>query len=720
MVMKKVHVGTVSYANDAMTEVAAYVRQVYGTKSANSESSSKTVGPQGTIASSTQTTRSRREIGSRVRDVVLALAVCHNVTPTTAEEEGIDVTSYQASSPDEIAIVRWTESVGLRLAHRDRHSMILESTHSGEVVARIEILQLFPFTSDGKRMGIIVKFSSGINSMGDSESQIEPIWFFQKGADTVMSSIVATNDWLDEETANMAREGLRTLVVGRKKLSRHQYECFVNDHKKASLELHGRDVGMASVVKSYLEQDLELLGVTGVEDKLQQDVKPSLELLRNAGIKIWMLTGDKVETARCVAVSSKLVARGQYVHVIQKMSRKDDALSSLDFLRSQTTAALLIDGPSLSLLLAHHSHSFISTAVLLPAVIACRCSPMQKAQLTTLIRQHTRKRVCAIGDGGNDVSMIQAADVGLGIVGKEGRQASLAADFSITQFCAVTKLLMWHGRNSYKRSAKLAQFVMHRGLIISVCQTVYSVASKFEPVALYKDWLLVGYATIYTMAPVFSLVLDTDIPPRLAHLYPELYAELATRRSLSYRTFFVWVGVSLWQGIAIQILSQMLTSKFLKGGPDALVSADVDEQSFSKMVALSFTSLIINELVMVAVEVTTWHWVMIASILGTAAIYVGSVPFLGVQEGDETSKRIALGVRDLVTRAEKTGYFDLGFIASPDFAWRVAVVAASAIVPVVVVKGVGRWAKPSSYRRVMWGMGRGGVRGLGRRDSTGV
>jgi phospholipid-translocating ATPase len=101
------------------------------------------------------------------------------------------------------------------------------------------------------------------------------------------------------------------------------------------------------------------------------------------------------------------------------------------------------------------------------------------------------------------VSMIQKADVGVGIVGKEGKQASLAADFSITQFCHLTKLLVWHGRNSYKRSAKLAQFVIHRGLIISVCQTVYSVASSFEPLALYQGWLMVGYATVYTMAPVF-------------------------------------------------------------------------------------------------------------------------------------------------------------------------------------------------------------------------
>ena len=135
--------------------------------------------------------------------------------------------------------------------------------------------------------------------------------------------------------------------------------------------------------------------------------------------------------------------------------------------------------------LTHFRTSFVAVAVSLPTVVACRCSPTQKAEVAKLIRSHPKKRVCCIGDGGNDVSMIQAADIGVGIVGKEGRQASLAADFSIVQFCHLTKLLVWHGRNSYKRSAKLAQFVMHRGLIISVCQTMFSIASHFEPNALY-------------------------------------------------------------------------------------------------------------------------------------------------------------------------------------------------------------------------------------------
>ncbi|KAH7008471.1 hypothetical protein EDB80DRAFT_777087 [Ilyonectria destructans] len=660
MEMKKIHVGTVSYANEAMDEVTSYVRQGFHVQATTDPASQNMlITPSSTYsnAANVGATRTRREIGTRVRDVVLALALCHNVTPTVDTEDGKEVTSYQASSPDEIAIVRWTESVGLRLVHRDRKSMVLEFAESGRPIVRVRILDVFPFTSEGKRMGIIVHFHEDVKVKNPDLSSGD-IWFFQKGADTVMGAIVAANDWLDEETANMAREGLRTLVVGRKKLSYQQYQEFSARHQEASMAITGRDAGMQRVVSHYLENDLELLGVTGVEDKLQKDVKPSLELLRNAGIKIWMLTGDKVETARCVAVSSKLVARGQYIYTVEKLKKKDNAQDHLDFLRSKTDACLLIDGESLALFLTHFRLEFISVAVQLPTVVACRCSPNQKAEVALLIREYTKKRVCCIGDGGNDVSMIQAADVGVGIVGKEGRQASLAADFSIEHFCHLVKLLVWHGRNSYKRSAKLAQFVIHRGLIIAVCQTMYSIAIKFEPDGLYKDWLLVGYATVYTAAPVLSLVLDKDVDENLANLYPELYKELTTGRSLSYRTFFVWVFVSIYQGGMIQGLSQILT--------------DVDSP---KMVAVSYTVLVLNELLMVAIEITTWHPIMIFSIVGTFLLFIGSIPFLG-------------------------GYFDLAFLITWGFVWRVLAIGAISLVPPYAGKLIRRTMKPPSYRKV--------------------
>ena len=642
MQLKKIHVGTVAYSGDAMEEVVAHVHQAFAQQT-------KLEGSDAAVS-----TKTRREIGVRVRDLVVALSLCHNVTPTTDEVDGETVISYQASSPDEIAIVEFTESVGLRLLQRDRESITVQSVETGATVIRAEIKEIFPFTSDSKRMGIILQMTCDT-----AEGQTSDLWFFQKGADTVMSTIVATNDWLDEETANMAREGLRTLVVGRRKLTKDQYAAFSSAYKNASLALHDREAGIAAVIQTHLEHDLELLGVTGVEDRLQRDVKPSLELLRNAGVKIWMLTGDKVETARCVAISARLVARGQQIHTMAKVKQKSEAEDALDLLRNRPDSCLLIDGESLALVLTHFRTQFITTAVRLPAVIACRCSPTQKAEVALLIRKHTKKRVCCIGDGGNDVSMIQAADVGIGIVGKEGRQASLAADFSVTQFCHVTKLLVWHGRNSYKRSAKLGQFVIHRGLIIAVCQTMYNIAGRFDPKGLFKDWLLVGYATIYTTAPVFSLVLDRDVDENLANLYPELYKELKSGQGLSYKSFFTWVLVSVYQGIVIQGLSQLL----------------VGEVEGKKMLAVSFTVLILNELIMVAVSITTWHPIMIAAIVGTGVVYGASIPFLG-------------------------GYFDLEYVASWSWAWRVVAIAAISLVPVWGGKLIGRAYKPPSYRKV--------------------
>jgi phospholipid-translocating ATPase len=224
------------------------------------------------------------------------------VTPVTNDDGSV---TYQASSPDEVAIVKWTQSIGLTLVFRDRTRIELQ-TPAGSRIS-FDVLDIFPFTSESKRMGIVVR-----------DCQFGEITFLQKGADVVMAKIVQRNDWLEEETANMAREGLRTLVMARKRLSAQLYNEYKERYHEASVKLEGRNEAMSAVVAEFLERDLELLGLTGVEDKLQDDVKSTLELLRNAGVKIWMLTGDKIETARCIAISTKLVARNQYIHEIAK------------------------------------------------------------------------------------------------------------------------------------------------------------------------------------------------------------------------------------------------------------------------------------------------------------------------------------------------------------------------------------------------------------------
>ncbi|KAH7096890.1 aminophospholipid-transporting P-type ATPase [Auriculariales sp. MPI-PUGE-AT-0066] len=642
MEMRKLHMGTMSFGADSMDEVAHQLATAFNVDPASAHPSSPIrTGMQMAAAA----TRGRRDMSVRVRDVVQGLALCHNVTPVVGDDGSV---TYQASSPDEVAIVRWTESVGLTLTSRDRTQITLQAPDGASM--RFEVLELFPFTSESKRMGIVLR----------AVDHPDEIVFLQKGADTVMAKIVQRNDWLEEECGNMAREGLRTLVVGRKRMSAEAYRAFKAAYHKASIRVDaGRGDAMVQVIGDHLEHDLELLGITGVEDKLQDDVRSTLELLRNAGIKIWMLTGDKIETATCIAISTKLVARNQYIHQVAKLKTADAAKNELDFLQSKPDCCLVIDGDSLQLCLNLFKSEFIEIATKLSAVVACRCSPTQKADVARLIRSHTKKRVCCIGDGGNDVSMIQAADVGVGIVGKEGKQASLAADFSVTQFSFLSKLLMWHGRNSYKRSAKLAQFIIHRGLIISVMQAVFSAIFYFAPIALYQGWLMVGYATFYTMAPVFSLVLDTDVTEDLALLYPELYKDLTKGRVLSYKTFFEWLMISLYQGAAIMIMSLALF-----------------ENEFLNIVAISFTALILNELIMVALEITTWHTYMVVSEVVTLLIYMISMTFL------------------------PNTLVHLTFVLSTRFAWKVACIVAVSSFPLYLIKFIRARISPESTSKL--------------------
>uniref|UniRef100_A0A2P2HY00 Phospholipid-transporting ATPase n=1 Tax=Hirondellea gigas TaxID=1518452 RepID=A0A2P2HY00_9CRUS len=664
MVFKVLHLGTQSFGVDAFDDVAQHLRSYFRQRSRSTSTpaggdgsgtgpgaadgtNGKGVGPTGTPS------RVRRTLSSKVGEAAKALALCHNVTPVY-EEEATNTTSppqelhgtvtYQAASPDEVALVRWTEIVGLPLVHRDLQSLTLRCPVTGALL-KYTVLQVFPFTSETKRMGIIVK----------DESSGE-IVLYMKGADIVMASKVEYNDWLDEECSNLAQKGLRTLVVARKLLTQEQYNSFEHSYKAARTCLQERSSRVASVLEN-LECNLELLCLTGVEDKLQNNVKHTLELLRNAGIKIWMLTGDKEETAICIAQSSRLVCPGQAIHSMGVVANRQDAHQQLHQLRRKTHAALCINGSSLEVCLQYYEHEFVELAVQCPAVVVCRCSPTQKASVVCLIQRHTGLRTAAVGDGGNDVAMIQAADAGIGIVGKEGKQASLAADFSLTQFEHIGRLCLVHGRYSYKRSAALSQFVMHRGMIISTIQAIFSATFYFSSVALYQGFLMVGYATLYTNFPVFSLVLDRDISPKMALSYPELYRDLTKGRSLSYKTFFVWVLISVYQGGVLMYGAMVLF-----------------EDELIHVVSISFTALILTELLMVGLTVRTWHPLMFLAHLLSLVCYAASVIWMH--------------------------YFDLAFITSTDFWWKVVVMTVVSCLPLYILKFLQRKITPPTYSKL--------------------
>lgn len=217
-------------------------------------------------------------------------------------------------------------------------------------------------------------------------------------------------------------------------------------------------------------------------------------------------------------------------------------------------------------------------------------------------------RVAGIGDGGNDVGMIQEADVGIGIVGKEGKQASLAADFSIIKFSHISRLLLWHGRLSYKRTATLSQFVIHRGLVVSVIQTIFSLLFYFCAIPVFNSYLLLGYATFYTFLPVFSLVFDQDIDEASALLFPKLYQTLQKGRLLSFKTVLVWTAQSIYQGFIVMVCAILIF-------PD----------SFVNIVIINFSALILIELLNLYTELNRPTYKTYAILLLSLVAYAASI-----------------------------------------------------------------------------------------------
>ncbi|TBU04869.1 phospholipid-transporting ATPase [Hamiltosporidium magnivora] len=237
-------------------------------------------------------------------------------------------------------------------------------------------------------------------------------------------------------------------------------------------------------------------------------------------------------------------------------------------------------------MLDNFATEFIRISCNLSAVVCCRVSPTQKGVIAKVLRSMNKGRVCCIGDGGNDVSMITESDVGVGIVGKEGNQASLAADFSILRFCDILPLILWHGRNCLLGTGRLSHFIIHRGTIISVMQAIFCSLFLFSPINLYQGKILVGYVTLYTFFPVFCIIVSYDVKRRTVMEYPELYYELNRRKVLSIKSFAIWNVISFYQGSIIMLLSFYFF-----------------EHELFSIVTITFSCLIVNEILMVGLSV---------------------------------------------------------------------------------------------------------------------
>ena len=595
MIFKQICFESGTFNEDALDELTSIVQ----------DECKKSIGPlkdveDKIVNSSTveqgQKRRFRRNRNNVIRDTITALGLCHNVTPT--EEDGVK--GYQASSPDEVALVKFAERINIVLSKRSQTQIQIINGDGKE--ENYEILANFPFSSDTKRMGILLK-----------NVETNRIVFYLKGAEVVMEKKVQENSraFLLETCENLATSGLRTLVISQRYIPYPEYESWRKKYENAKTEMEDRDNKIQKVVEE-LEEGMEFLCVTGVEDKLQVDVTDTIESLRNAGIQIWMLTGDKVETAKCIAISTGLKSKTQDFFEMKELKTNDEVNKYLDSYAQKTDTVLVIDGNTMNIALeAENEKHFFTIASKAPAVVCCRCSPTQKTLIVRGMKTHTTMRTAAIGDGGNDVGMIQEAHLGIGIVGKEGKQASLAADFSILEFRSVKLLLLWHGRLSYKRSAVLAQFVIHRGLIISIIQIIFSFMFYFTSIQIYNGYLMLGYSTIYTTLPVFSIVFDEDVDLGSVIKFPVLYKILQKGRVLNVKTFVAWCVKSIYQGAVIMIGAVLLF-----------------EDNFVNIVSITFSALILIEILNVYLEIHKLHIVMLFSFISTLVVYFVSMVLL--------------------------------------------------------------------------------------------
>lgn len=329
---------------------------------------------------------------------------------------------------------------------------------------------------------------------------------------------------------DFATEGLRTLLYGYRFLDEEEYQSWKKMYLEASTSLSNRQE-MIERMGALVEMNLELAGATAIEDKLQDGVPEAIEKLRRAKIKLWMLTGDKRETAINIGHSCRLIKDYSSITILDHKTGDVEqriAAAFVNINRNQVAhSVIVIDGATLGLIEANNTlrKLFIDLAIVVDSVICCRASPSQKAYLVSAIRKKVKNAVTlAIGDGANDIAMIQESHVGIGITGKEGLQAARTSDYSIAQFRFLLRLLLVHGRWNYVRTCKYTLGTFWKEMLFYLTQALYQRYAGYTGTSLYESWSLSMFNTLFTSLPViFMGIFEKDLEATTLLAIPELY-----------------------------------------------------------------------------------------------------------------------------------------------------------------------------------------------------
>ncbi|KAM4625451.1 phospholipid-transporting ATPase IA-like [Polymixia lowei] len=465
-----------------------------------------------------------------IQEFLTMMAVCHTAVPEKADDSIV----YQASSPDEGALVRAASSLGFVFAGRTPDSVIIQAFG---VEQRFELLNVLEFTSARKRMSVIMRTPSG------------QIRLYCKGADSVIYERLADSSKYRDVTLNhleqFATEGLRTLCYAIANISEESYLEWSELYQQAATSLTNRALKME---ESYelIERKLQLLGATAIEDKLQDQVPETIETLLKAHIKIWILTGDKQETAINIGYSCGLLKKSMRLLVINKdtLDATRDALGYHCFTlgeRLHRDLALVIDGQTLKHALNLETQQyFLDLALSCKAVICCRVSPLQKSEVVDLVKRQVKAITLAIGDGANDVGMIQTAHVGVGISGHEGLQATNSSDYSIAQFKHLRNLLLVHGAWNYNRVSKCILYCFYKNIVLYIIEIWFAIVNGFSGQILFERWCIGLYNVVFTAMPPLALgIFERCCRKETMLKYPELYKTSQNAQGFNAKVFWL-------------------------------------------------------------------------------------------------------------------------------------------------------------------------------------
>ncbi|KAJ3156875.1 hypothetical protein HDU86_003410 [Geranomyces michiganensis] len=568
----------------------------------------------------------------RIREFFTLLAVCHTVLVEKPDQSNPDALEYKAQSPDEAALVAAARDVGFAFLERNDNRVTVDVMGQRRTYTILHVLE---FNSDRKRMSVIIQRPEG------------DMILLCKGADSIIYDRLSKDndqdlmDVTSQHLETFANEGLRTLCLSYRPISHEHYVRWEERYRAAQALIENRDEETDAVAET-IERDLILMGATAIEDKLQEGVPETIALLAKAGIKIWVLTGDKMETAINIGFAANLLRRDMTLIVVRSTSldatfrQLTEALERFWNADGQATNAategdggtpaagaapdsyaFIIDGESLKFALEPRCKALLlELGCRCAAVVCCRVSPLQKAMVVQLVRKGLGAMCLAVGDGANDVSMIQEADVGIGIAGKEGLQAVMAADYSVGQFRFLGRLLLVHGRWAYMRTAEMVLNYFYKNVVYLFVLFWYQFDNGFSASTITDYTYSMFFNTLFSLLPTIALgTLDQDVNDRISMMVPQLYLKGIRQTLYTMERFWLYLFDGIYQSVVCYFFAYFIYR-------DSIPNREGWDATKDDMGTFLAMSIIITVNLYAAMCFMNWTWIVGFAVVATLLIWI--------------------------------------------------------------------------------------------------